>query len=282
MPGRSVTTGTPAVEDYTGHELDVETGMHYAGARYYMSALGRWNGPDPLLNGSPAGLVKDGRLRYLSASPYNYVFNNPTNFVDPYGMDVRCEEEADCQQAAEELNEVHDGETNITVTEAEWEESDANWWNPFSWGDTKTVSGFKLSTAESNFDFGKNKYTSGLYDVISSEEKTFDLNFVPGETNLTGHPLNRSAYEIQGRNYTRPGGGTVLISADGNRLNEPTGVVLMHEMVGHGHPAGGTDAHAINRHYQSKLGYALTGPRGIPHGGYKSEIGWTRTGLYRP
>ncbi|WP_353562788.1 RHS repeat-associated core domain-containing protein [Longimonas sp.] len=42
MPGRTLAQGPRADEDYTGHELDAETGLHYAGARYYMSAIGRW------------------------------------------------------------------------------------------------------------------------------------------------------------------------------------------------------------------------------------------------
>ena len=59
-----MTPGTETAEDYTGHELDGETGMHYAGARYYMSALGRWNGPDPILREqSPAKLLKDGKVQ---------------------------------------------------------------------------------------------------------------------------------------------------------------------------------------------------------------------------
>jgi len=66
--------------------------MHYAGARYYMSALGRWTSTDPLLNGSPAGLAENGKLRYLSATPYNYVFNNPTGLVDPTGRAASCPE----------------------------------------------------------------------------------------------------------------------------------------------------------------------------------------------
>ena len=90
MPGRSVTAGTPA-EDYTGHELDAETGMHYAGARYYMCALGRWTSTDPILREqSPGKLMEDGKSRYLSASPYNYTFNNPTNLTDPNGKEACC------------------------------------------------------------------------------------------------------------------------------------------------------------------------------------------------
>jgi RHS repeat-associated protein len=90
MPDRTLAEASSAKEDYTGHERDAETGLHYAGARYYMSALGRWTTPDPLLNGNPNQLMKDGKSRYLGATPYNYVFNNPTGLVDPTGMAAEC------------------------------------------------------------------------------------------------------------------------------------------------------------------------------------------------
>jgi RHS repeat-associated protein len=73
-------------EDYTGHELDVETGMHYAGARYYMGALGRWTNTDPILREqSPRKLLKDGKVQAFSTSAYNYSFNNPANLRDQTG-----------------------------------------------------------------------------------------------------------------------------------------------------------------------------------------------------
>jgi RHS repeat-associated protein len=76
MPGRSTTTGTPAPEDYTGHELDPQTQLHYAGARYYMSALGRWTTTDPKAD------------KNYADSPYTYVVNDPINYVDLAGMDT--------------------------------------------------------------------------------------------------------------------------------------------------------------------------------------------------
>ena len=48
--------------------------MHYAGARYYMSALGRWNGPDPLSH------------LYPKETPYSFVLGNPVGLADPTGM----------------------------------------------------------------------------------------------------------------------------------------------------------------------------------------------------
>jgi RHS repeat-associated protein len=73
MHGRVSVQGTRTREGFTGHELDQETGMNYAGARYYMPALGRWTSVDP-----PAEL-------YPSWSPYNYVLNNPVGLIDPFG-----------------------------------------------------------------------------------------------------------------------------------------------------------------------------------------------------
>ena len=71
MPGRSYLSGTKAKENFTGHERDAETGMLYAGARYYMPNIGRWTSGDPL---------------HQYASQYVYVGNNPMRFVDPSGL----------------------------------------------------------------------------------------------------------------------------------------------------------------------------------------------------
>ena len=73
----SLPFGQSVVDDvkygFTGKELD-SSGLHYFGARYYDSNLGRFSSVDPL-NGV------DGNLAYA------YVGNNPMNFVDPTGMD---------------------------------------------------------------------------------------------------------------------------------------------------------------------------------------------------
>ena len=53
---------------FTGKELDF-SGLHYFGARYYDSKLGRFTSKDPV----------------SSELPYAYVINNPMNYVDPTG-----------------------------------------------------------------------------------------------------------------------------------------------------------------------------------------------------
>jgi RHS repeat-associated protein len=72
MPGRTLGSGTR--EGFTGKERDAETGLDYFGARYYMPALGRWTTVDPPADDFP------------SWSPYNYVYDNPVNYSDPYGL----------------------------------------------------------------------------------------------------------------------------------------------------------------------------------------------------
>jgi RHS repeat-associated protein len=75
MPDRTLAEASSATEDYTGHERDAETGLHYAGARYYMSALGRWTSVDPLADAQ----------HLLPYSPYHYSYNNPLSYTDPDG-----------------------------------------------------------------------------------------------------------------------------------------------------------------------------------------------------
>jgi RHS repeat-associated protein len=72
MPGRAL-VGTTR-EGFTTKERDLETGLDYFGARYYMAALGRWTTVDP-----PAD-------EFPEWSPYNYVMNNPVNARDLLGL----------------------------------------------------------------------------------------------------------------------------------------------------------------------------------------------------
>ena len=73
MPGRVYVIGEETEEGFTGHERDAETSMLYAGARYYLPALGRWTAVDPLADQFPG------------VSPYNYALNNPISLFDPDG-----------------------------------------------------------------------------------------------------------------------------------------------------------------------------------------------------
>ena len=62
---------------FTGHELDSESGLYYAKARYYDPFVGLFLSEDPLL-GDP--------LTALSLHRYLYAYQNPTVYIDPDGQ----------------------------------------------------------------------------------------------------------------------------------------------------------------------------------------------------
>jgi RHS repeat-associated protein len=74
MPDREYASGNQEGRRYqfTGHELDGETGYDYHGARYYDREIGRYLGVDP--------------KTFARWSNYNYSFCNPNSFIDPTGL----------------------------------------------------------------------------------------------------------------------------------------------------------------------------------------------------
>lgn len=63
---------------YTGHPQDADTGLVYAGARYYDPTIGRFLGIDPV------GVQAD---NLHSFNRYAYANNNPYGYVDPDGRE---------------------------------------------------------------------------------------------------------------------------------------------------------------------------------------------------
>ena len=60
---------------YTGREFDLESGLFYYRARYYDPRIGRFLSEDP--------------IEYFdSLNLYEYLWGNPINWVDPYGLSV--------------------------------------------------------------------------------------------------------------------------------------------------------------------------------------------------
>jgi RHS repeat-associated protein len=62
---------------YAGREFDIETGLYYYRDRYYDPRAGRFLSEDPIgFNGG--------------ADLYGYVYNDPTEFTDPFGLNHKC------------------------------------------------------------------------------------------------------------------------------------------------------------------------------------------------
>ena len=102
---------------FTGHRRDPETGLYYAGARYYHPTLGRWLQRDPIGYADGMGL-------------YEYAASEPVGFSDPWGY-LRGQTALGEANRAEGVNgEVvyytYDDEGNVfrlkTVTCAQWNE----------------------------------------------------------------------------------------------------------------------------------------------------------------
>jgi RHS repeat-associated protein len=71
VPSSTITGTTNNTLKYTGREMDTETGLIYARARYYDLLTGRYISEDPIRSG----------LNY-----YTYCGNYPINCRDPYGL----------------------------------------------------------------------------------------------------------------------------------------------------------------------------------------------------
>jgi RHS repeat-associated protein len=80
---------------YTGQREESSFGLYYYGARWYDSALGRWNQPDTIIPTSSQGTQAWDRMAYVN--------NNPINHTDPTGH--TCEGLPDgARQACEAAN----------------------------------------------------------------------------------------------------------------------------------------------------------------------------------
>jgi RHS repeat-associated protein len=78
--GEQIAGSTGTTHKFTSKERDPESGLDNFDARFDSSTLGRFMSPDPSNFGADPTIPQ-------SWNAYAYVLNNPTNAIDPYGLD---------------------------------------------------------------------------------------------------------------------------------------------------------------------------------------------------
>jgi RHS repeat-associated protein len=119
LPTRSYVSGVGVQEGYTGKERDAETGLDSFGARYYLSAIGRWAAVDPLAEVYPAW------------SPYTYVLDSPLRLVDPDGAYPTCGNTCD---------ETYEAGAVVENQYGRWEYQGNNQWKDLATGEVRSGS----------------------------------------------------------------------------------------------------------------------------------------------
>ena len=69
-------------KQFTAYERDNESGLDFAGARYFNKNLGRFNSVDPIM------MKRDRQLDPQRINLYAYVRNNPLKYKDSNGEDI--------------------------------------------------------------------------------------------------------------------------------------------------------------------------------------------------
>lgn len=75
----------PVPHQFTGKEIDPETGLYYYGARYYDPRTNVWQSPDEALESYLDGSPNSGVYASANLAAYTYANNNPIRLTDPDG-----------------------------------------------------------------------------------------------------------------------------------------------------------------------------------------------------
>jgi RHS repeat-associated protein len=164
---------------YNGKEFQDELNLNWYdyGARMYEPGTGRWISPDPLTE-----------LEF-SLTPYRYCFNNPINFIDPFGL---WDQDANGNWSTKDAKDI---ERFVTYLQAESEVLNNN-------PSIEQVSGF-IEGEESEAGLGKlsngsnllstvtvNGYNNGGHTNWYADNKSLDNAWHEVQGNLTPDALD--------------------------------------------------------------------------------------------
>jgi RHS repeat-associated protein len=221
MPGKKYLTNAKTTkEGFTGKERDKHSGLDYFGARYYDAGIGKWLSVDPLAE------------KYYAYGGYVYTLNNPISLIDPNGMEV-VGDTSDLKVLADQLNKwiKEHGIKDAMVSFEEAYTADGNKYyrlstNGTGWNDlasgSQSVQGLTMKLPYTN-ESANSIATKGLIHLDEMIRSETTIDFLYGSETSDG-------VKTQGGGLNSKG---IHVSVD---KGENLGVV-MHELVGHGHPA---------------------------------------------
>jgi len=155
--------------NFTGKELDAETGLYYYGARYLDPKTSRWLSGDPALGEYlPVAPVNDeakkrnqnlpgqgGVFNYVNLHAYHYAGNNPIRLTDPDGR-------MDCLQLGSGVFQTAGGVLVMVVSAGAVAETGGASLFLFAWGTKEFMDGISKITLA----FSDTKYSGMLPTTI--------------------------------------------------------------------------------------------------------------------
>ena len=225
---------------------------------------------------------------YPGISPFAYAMNNPLLYIDPTGETVECSTKEDCDQAAKDINELHEG-AGVEVLEKTRDKK------LFGFIKIGEETYYELSTGVEGYDWsegGSNEYGLALYDVLATTENVFEVTYseMIGSNSKDYNKLDGQLWG-GGKSDTHSGGADIQIDPRGYlATGEPSSIILMHELVGHTHPVATSEsvfdnnAHDISRFYHPRVGIQGATYK-TSHRGYKPErsdrVTWKKRNLFK-
>jgi len=186
---------------FTGKEKDSETGYSYFGARYYDSDISVWLSMDPL-----AG-------RYPGILGYAYVYNNPMNFIDPWGLEGVKDPNGNTGNAGEGYKQTKDKKYlyGDGLTTKKW---DPNYDGGDSQADGTQKGGYvDYKGRDLNFEYYNNHCNSKV-PIINGKEGMYSNEKVIDRVNLLNDFLNWADGLNQTTGYATSLTATALKQAD--------------------------------------------------------------------